>query len=86
VAVNLHLSHLEIQTLRRGQAVGLKSLTFSIIRRVGGEDTLARRKARGSVDDRNGAHQLRVDSPIAVRQAHLPLRNAGPLPLSLKRL
>jgi hypothetical protein len=85
VAVNLHLSHLEIQTLRRGQAVGLKSLTFSIIRRVGGEDTLAR-KARGSVDDRNGAHQLRVDSPIAVRQAHLPLRNAGPLPLSLKRL
>src|ERR1041384_2842894 len=83
LVVNLHLSHRDIQTLRLGiSCFRIKSLTFSIIQRVGGEDTLARRKARGSVDDRNGPHRLQEGSPTAVLQAYLLPRNAGPRPLS----
>lgn len=43
---------------------------------------MGRRKAHGSVDDRNGPHRLREDSPTVVRQAFLPPQNEGPRPLS----
>jgi len=43
---------------------------------------MGRRKAHGSVDDRNGPHRLQEDSPTAVRLAYLPPQNEGPRPPS----